>query len=172
MRLTIKAPLRCASAQSSICCRRAIRAPAYPHSRCPATPTHTPQPGGAPRGIEFLSYIPNISMSLMQNFTKQIAAVEDYFLCCFPLPGCDVIWLRCGGWREGEEACCGATGRVCMAAARSGVEDGTNTSTASHTGQQKNEAAMGKEHRKRNNPDRNHDNASIRQNTHRKNNHP
>ena len=63
-------------------------------------------------------------MSLMQNFTKQIAAVEDYFLCSFPLPGSDVIWLRCGGWREREVACCGATGRVCMAAARSGVEDG------------------------------------------------
>ena len=39
-----------------------------------------------------------------------------------------------------------------MAAARSGVEDGTNTSTASHTGQQKNETAMGKEHRKRTTP--------------------
>ena len=64
-----------------------------PPQPLPATPTLiTPQPGGAPRGIDFLSYIPNISMSLMQNFTKQIALVEDYFLCCFPLP--QAAWLR------------------------------------------------------------------------------
>jgi hypothetical protein len=28
--------------------------------------------------------MPNISMSLMQNFTKQIAVVFDYFRYCFP----------------------------------------------------------------------------------------
>ena len=71
---------------------------------------------------------------------------QRLLLVLLPLPGSDVIWLRCGRGGARERQRVAGVQRAGMHGSskigHGGAEDGTQTSTASQMVQQKNEAAI------------------------------